>query len=88
MSTNETNERSDEMRDPTEDKYLELEKRLGAAEYALAAVTAWSRQLLLRPAPSVGTASSLVSRDLGGAPGAAASGALVGPRHGVAGDRA
>jgi hypothetical protein len=37
MSTNKTNERSDEMRDPTEDKYLELEKRLGAAEYALAA---------------------------------------------------
>jgi hypothetical protein len=37
MSTDKTNERSDEMRDPTEDKYLELEKRLWAAEYALAA---------------------------------------------------
>ena len=37
MSTNKTNERSDEIRDPTKDEYLELEKRLGAAEYALAA---------------------------------------------------
>ena len=37
MSTDKTNERSDEMREPTEDTYLELEKRLGAAEYALAA---------------------------------------------------
>ena len=36
-NTNKSNERSDEMRDPTKDEYLELEKRLGAAEYALAA---------------------------------------------------
>ena len=36
MSTNKTHERSDEIRDPTKDEYLELEKRLGAAEYALA----------------------------------------------------
>jgi hypothetical protein len=37
VSTNETHERSDEIRDPTKDEYLEMEKRLGAAEYALAA---------------------------------------------------
>jgi hypothetical protein len=37
MSTDKTNERSDQLRDPTDDKYLELEKRLGGAEYALAA---------------------------------------------------
>jgi hypothetical protein len=37
MSTNKSNERSGEMRDPTKDEYLELEKRLEAAEYALAA---------------------------------------------------
>jgi hypothetical protein len=32
MSTDKTNERSDQLRDPTDDKYLELEKRLGGAE--------------------------------------------------------
>jgi hypothetical protein len=37
MSTNTTDERSREMRDPTNDEYLELEQRLGAAEYRLAA---------------------------------------------------
>ena len=37
MSTNTTDEPSREMRDPTKDEYLELEKMLGAAEYELAA---------------------------------------------------
>ena len=37
MSTNKTNDRPDEIRDPTKDEYLELEKTLGTAEYALAA---------------------------------------------------
>ena len=37
MGTNTTDERSREARDPTKDEYLEMEKRLGAAEYALAA---------------------------------------------------
>jgi hypothetical protein len=37
MRTNRTNERFDEIRDPTKDECRELEKRLGAAEYALAA---------------------------------------------------
>jgi hypothetical protein len=37
MSNNKSNERPGEMLDPTKDEYLGLEKRLGAAEYALAA---------------------------------------------------
>jgi hypothetical protein len=37
MSTNSTDEGSRENRDPTKDKYLELEKRLGTTEYELAA---------------------------------------------------
>jgi hypothetical protein len=36
MSTNPTDRPSREMRDPSKDQYLELEKRLGAAEYELA----------------------------------------------------
>ena len=37
MSTNPNDERSREKHDPTKDKYLELDKKLGTAEYALAA---------------------------------------------------
>ena len=37
MTTNMHDERSGEMHDPTKDKYLELEKKVGAAEYELAA---------------------------------------------------
>ena len=37
MSTDKTDERSDEMRDPTKDEYLELETKLGSAESELAA---------------------------------------------------
>jgi hypothetical protein len=37
MSTNKTHQRSDEMRNPSEDKYLQLEKKLGTVEDALAA---------------------------------------------------
>ena len=44
MSTNTTNDRSDEMRDPSQDRYLEPEKGLGAAEDALAADIAAGRK--------------------------------------------
>jgi hypothetical protein len=37
MSTHTPDEGSCEMHDPTKDKYLELEKKLGATEYELAA---------------------------------------------------
>lgn len=41
MSTNKKDQRSREMRDPTKDEYLELERKLGATEYELAdAITA------------------------------------------------
>jgi hypothetical protein len=46
MSTNKTNERSDEMRDPTKDEYLELEKGVGRVEYELAAdIAAGNKEL-------------------------------------------
>ena len=44
MSTNKPNERSDEVRDPTKDKYLELEKKVGTAEYEFAADLAADKQ--------------------------------------------
>ena len=37
MSINKNDQRSREMRDPSKDEYLELEKRLGRAEYELVA---------------------------------------------------
>lgn len=37
MSTDKQDQRSREMRDPTKDDYLDLEKRLGRVEYELAA---------------------------------------------------
>jgi hypothetical protein len=46
MSTNTPNERSRESRDPSKDEYLELEKRLGAAEYELAEEIAAGSKLL------------------------------------------
>jgi hypothetical protein len=46
MSTNEKDQRSREMRDPSKDEYLELEKRLGRVEYELAAdITAGNKAL-------------------------------------------
>ena len=46
MSTNKKDQRSREIRDPTRDEYLKLEKRLGTAEYELAADVAASNKAL------------------------------------------
>ena len=46
MSTNKTNERSDETHDPTKDKYLEMEKKVGTAEYEFAADLAADKKAL------------------------------------------
>lgn len=46
MSTNKKDQRSREMGDPTKDEYLELEKKLGTAEYELAADVAAGNKAL------------------------------------------
>lgn len=53
MSTNPKDRRSREVRDPTKDEYLELDKKLGTAEYELAGDIAAGNKAL---GDAVGTA--------------------------------